>query len=184
MLNRFHQWRLAERGFATISMFILALPLIVGSFGFGFDYARASYMRNYLQNRVTMAVQTAVATNAITDTNGISRLDPGTTPPAVYANYWGNTDSKRQDGTLVCSTTSVGGGYPSGGCSGSASVQGSPMPLADYCKSLSIPGFVPYGVHYEVTEVINTTFLKIIGIKQIILHKVSATALVRSGDCT
>jgi hypothetical protein len=183
MLRSFRHWRLAERGFATAAMFIMSLPLIVGAFGFGFDYARAVYIKAYIQNRATMAVQTAVATNAITDVNGISTLDVASTETMVYTNYLMNTDSKRQDGTLRCSTGSVSG-YPLDACTGIATVQGVPMSLADYCKKLSTPGFIPYGVHYEVSEVINTTFLKIIGIKQMTLHKISASALVRSGNCT
>lgn len=64
-LSSIRRWQHAEGGFSAAAILILALPLLLGAFGYGFDSLRLSYLKTYLQGRADLAVQTAV-TNVYT----------------------------------------------------------------------------------------------------------------------
>lgn len=170
MLSKFSSWRSKERGTATITIFILALPLIVGSFGFGFDEVRALYFKTYLQNRADLAVQNAVASNSSTQVNGTIILDPIGSVNSVYSNYNTNTLSYRSSNTLICPLNQQ---FSNQGCSEFAQIFGQTINCAD----LSAGG--QYGLRFDVRENISTVFLRILGIKQMNIGTISAESLIR-----
>lgn len=64
-MSAIRAWQQAERGFSAAAILLLAMPLLLGAFGYGFDSIRLSYIKTYLQGRADLAVQTAV-TNVYT----------------------------------------------------------------------------------------------------------------------
>ena len=67
------KWRVAERGLSSVVIFILGMPLILLSFGFGIDIMRAGYVKRVAQSRLDVAVQSAAALT-YTNQNGAVRL--------------------------------------------------------------------------------------------------------------
>lgn len=187
-MNKFREWRWAERGASSAALVILSLPLIIGVFGFGFDTLRLNYIQRYAQGRVDLATQAAAATT-YTDTNGAIRLgspsDPYEWETVAYDSYARNTSDKRGSGNTAsmfqCSTESVTGGSSSGDCAGVASVVGTEPPVGfDFCNTIS-SGDV-YGVRYDVVETVPTVFLRIIGIQDF-TFSVSSETLIRQRNC-
>ena len=185
-----------ERGVASISMFILSLPLIIGSFGFGFDEVRGIYIKNYIQSRADIAVQNAVALNTSTLSNGLLYIDPSV-GDTVSSNYDTNTQNYRNQSILSCTpsdtvysgvnnqtyspTANISQDNKAPACSQSVTVIGSSSQSTS-CKNLSSNTFVSpvkYGVHFETKEKINTVFLRILGIPTINLGTIKAETLIR-----
>lgn len=179
-MKRLIAWWKFEKGMATISLFILGLPLIIGVFGFGFDEARALYIKGYLQNRATLAVQSALASSTNTDSNGNLYIDPNVYAQ-VYNNYEDNTSSYRSNGTiLTCATSSIENNpIQAGECGGDVTTIGIPGTLADYCKPVFGGAVSSYGLQYQVKEQVDTVFLRILGINTLTLSTIDATALLR-----
>lgn len=122
------QWRAAEKGASTLTLFILALPVILLAFGYGFDSVRLTYLRNFLESRAEIA-----ATAGASVTHTADRADPQGTPVVgstviigaygdstagesalarAYSNYMQNTESKRDDRILTCTQLAPDFRYP------------------------------------------------------------------------
>jgi len=190
MFNLFKSWKYNEKGVASISLFILSLPLIVGSFGFGFDEVRGIYIRNYVQGRADLAVQNAVAATTTTTSKGNISLDANYVNDVIN-NYEKNTQEYRNNSILSCSSKATTTYNPTNqithqNISSTAScVQtvwqvGTFFNQATACKNLNSFGPTSaYGVHFQVKEKINTIFLRILGINTINLGTINAESLIR-----
>jgi len=176
----FKSWRYNEKGVASISLFILSLPLIVGSFGFGFDEIRGIYIRNYVQGRADLAVQNAVAATTTTSSNGSISLNTDYTS-IVEGNYKDNTQQYRNQSILSCNESDVVRQNVStlSPCTQTVWQVGT-FGQSTSCKNLNSFGPTPaYGVHFQVKEKINTVFLRILGINTINLGTINAESLIR-----
>ena len=197
MYTSLKSWWSKERGVASISMFILSIPLIVGSFGFGFDEVRGIYLKNYIQSRADLAVENAVALDTKTLSSGALSIDPSI-GDQVSSNYKDNTLDYRNQSILSCTPSQtvysgISGSYYSSttntsihqdsapSCTQTVTILGDSSQTTS-CKDLSTNTFanpVKYGVHFEVKEKINTVFLRILGINTINLGTVKAETLIR-----
>lgn len=171
MLNRFRAWRGNEHGASTITIFILAMPLIVGSFGFGFDQVRALYFKNYIQNRADLAVQNAVALNSSTKADGTILLGEKSILDA-QDNYTKNTRQYRGNSVFNCFLTWESSAT---GCSQSVGKVGNSGDIN--CKDLFLRQ--EYGLKLEIREKVNTVFLRILGINELNLGTITAKSIVR-----
>lgn len=179
-MKAFLLWWRAERGVSTITLFILSLPMIIGSFGFGFDEVRAVHLRGYLANRATLAVQVALAGATNTNSDGNLQIDPVAVQGEVNQLYLENTDHYRSSSVLSCPTSELESNpIVAGQCGGEFKVMGQAESLATYCTNLSSGGNLNYGIDFRVKEQINTVFLRIIGISTLTLPTIEAKAYLR-----
>ena len=174
-------WLRAERGFGTAGMFILMLPVIVGIFGYGFESARAVWLKNYIQGRADMATFTATTHSTVTTSGKI--VFKADAVPTAYSEYLANTDTKRSDGLLICSGSSVTNGTlgPSGSCFGKAWIVAPAKGSPSFCGTNSSAN--RYGIHYRLEEQVPATFLHIVGIQTLTLPVIDSETLLRAKDC-
>lgn len=175
VLSRLRSWWQAERGFSTAGLFIIALPILVGAFGYGFDSARAVFVKEHVQGRADMATATAASVAVAFSSTGQVSLPSTAVRNAVYTSYTDNTAAWRTDGLLMCSKASVSGVSSTTGCSGVATITGS--------AGTGIACTVKYGVQYTVREKIPSTFLRVVGVTELTLPAVTAKAAVRARNC-
>lgn len=181
MIQKIQNWFKKEHGFSTAALFILSIPLLVGSFGLGLDSVRLIYIQEYLQGRADIATAAAVNT-AYTDPASKKLLlgtkAAGTTGSLNVASnlYSVNTDNKRR------SAGSYNGFLnPKSGSYGTPIVKivGSPIDTARLCDGAAAP---KYGVELTATEQVPATFLTIVGIRSFDVT-VKSTAWVRGKNC-
>ena len=199
MLQTFKRWWLLEKGVSIAALFILALPLMIGAFGFGFDAMRLSYAKRLAQGRLDLATQSAAA---VTYTRADGRIELGapTNPFAwrdvAYSQYATNTSRARKgaDGARSFFQCSAPSGIipnfsdPNQKCAGIAEVIGTPPPLGfNFCQT---PGSQTaplgsrnvYGVRMSVKEQVPTTFLRLIGIPDMTFN-IRSESLIRQRNC-
>jgi len=199
MITMFRRWRILEAGVSGAALFILSLPLMIGVFGFGFDAMRLAYAKRIAQGRLDLATQSAAAVT-YTRADGTIQLGTPTNPFAwrdvAYNQYAQNTSSRRKgaDGTssfFQCPPPN--GTVPDYAddnqkCAGIAEVVGTPPPLGfNFCQP---PGsqIAPldtrnvYGVRMSVKEQVPTSFLKLIGIRDMTFG-IRSESLIRQRNC-
>lgn len=180
-VSAIRSWWTAERAYGTAGMFIIALPIIVGGFGFGFESARGTLFREFIQRRADLAVQTALAANTTTDpaTNKII-VDDIKAKADAYTNYTNNTAGKRAAGALSCSAGAVSGQVALPKCMGMATIYKLNWSDVNQC---ALPSTARYSLRYAITETIPATFLRMVGIQYVTLTPFAAEALIRPHDC-
>lgn len=181
MLKKISSWFKKEKGYSTAAIFILGLPLLVGSFGLAFDSVRLVYIQQYLQGRADLATEAAVNVAYTNPTDKKIYLGNPTGGSAVSLAtsdflYSTNTATKRRaagayDGFLNAKTGTYG--------KTTSAVIGTPLPIAMLCDT---SGAQKYGVKLDVTEQIPATFLNIIGIHSFDM-KITSTSWVRGKTC-
>jgi hypothetical protein len=128
------------------ALFILALPLMIGAFGFGFDAMRLAYAKRLAQGRLDLATQSAAAVT-YTTADGRIQLGSPTNPFAwrdvAYSQYATNTSRARQgaDGARSFFQCPQPSGTvpifadPNQKCAGIAEIVGNPPPLGfNFCQ--------------------------------------------------
>lgn len=192
-------WWSTERGVSVSAIFILAMPLIIGVFGLGFDSLRVLHIKNIIQMRVDSATQAGAAINYTKNTSGPAATavlelgapgDPvsgDSALQAMYANYDINTQDMR--GTvLACDpaapqTLNLTIVPPtSDPCATVGGIVGTPIKYNDLCKNMSI-NTNKYGVRLAVNEKIDTTFLNILAINSVDLKNIHSTSAIRARNC-
>lgn len=181
------KWRLRERGFASTALIIIAMPLILGAFGFGFDTLRLAYAKRYLQGRLDVATQ-AGASIGYTNAQGNIRIgDAGSTQAAIdeaLSVYLDNTSGARPaaDAQSLVGCTQANVIENVGGCGVSFRVVGTPpRQRTDFCEpSRSETGV--YGLGGRATDRVDTIFLRLIGVDSWDLE-VQSEALLRYQNC-
>ena len=108
------EWGRSERGMSVPALFILALPMLLAAFGWGFDSMRLQYMKQWLIVRAEAAVAAGTTENytgpinSVDSTVIIGEENPdGTTDvwPAydkAWENYELNTENRRDEELLQC----------------------------------------------------------------------------------
>jgi len=193
-MPRFRHWLFGESGVSTAAMTVLLLPVIFGIFGLGFEVARATYLKTWLQGRVDNAAFTASATTGVSNTNGRFFLLQDALGVA-YENYQVNTADRRATGLLSCSASSVSGGNTNtaNACAGRTCFVRNPnitstTPGPCYATTSPVPAGTDlcnydYGVRYTVKEEVPSTFLRILGIEKISLPAIVGESLVKPRTC-
>lgn len=179
-----HWWQ-REHAFSSAAMTIMLLPVIFGIFGLGFEVARATYMKIWIQSRVDNATFTATTFSTV-DASGRFTFKPNARQEA-YSNYQANTAEKRSNGLFSCTSAQVANGATSGQCYGRAcwvydgvrTCSGAPSPLP---KGQNVCNF-EYGISYTVRESMPTSFLRLVGVTSIDLPQVTGTSLVKTRSC-
>ena len=190
---------------SSVALFILALPLMVLSFSFGFEALRYVYVKDRMQDVLDGAAQTAIAQT-------ISRNDDATGEPVIFLNttnnstvnytygatedaakrfYKNNTESLRtakifcsklQSG-LGCGNTPVSANFfvsEMGTVVDPARLNNSFLFAGELCENFK--DSKRYGVKFTVEEEISTAFLKIFGVESFPL-KLSSQAYLRGRGC-
>lgn len=166
-VTRVRQWKLAERGFSTAAIAIIALPLLMMALGVGFDIARLNFIRNMTQSHADLSAQSAVNL-AYTSSDGKLQLTSNALPEAKKL-YCDNTGQLRP-------------GMLSGSCNPTSSQEGGPLDVNQFCSPLNITSPTRYGLKLEATETVIPVFMKVAGIKQFDM-KITTTALLRARTC-
>lgn len=182
MIQKIKNWFKKEQGFSTAAVFILSIPLLVGSFGLGLDSVRLIYVQEYLQGRADIATAAAVNT-AYTDPASkklfLGTKAAGTSGSLNVASnlYSVNTDPKRR-----AAGTYNGFLNPKSGIYGTPSVKivGAPIDTARLCDGGAATP--KYGVELTATEQVPATFLTIVGIRSFDVT-VTSTSWVRAKTC-
>lgn len=155
----------SEEGFASATLSIIIVPLVVAMLGFSFDFARIAYIKNDLEGNANLAVQSA---------SNIGFLDGGR---IVMGRPGDSNYSAEQAVAIYCANANHRGNC---GSIANARIVGSPLPDAELCSPIS--GGSSYGLNLRATENIETIFLRIVGIPEFVLD-IESTALVRPGNC-
>lgn len=179
MWKLFRRWRLAERGFSTAALTILAMPLILGAIGYAFDTARISFIRQKLNGFAQMSAQGAINQATMNTSGQLIVTNLGSTMSSIYC---ANTAYLRPDVlTSACSIT--------------PSQFGSALSNTDYCLSawtkVSPTTWVPnssyrdYGIKMVTKETTDTAFLKLLGpsLKTITITNIEGIAILRARNC-
>jgi hypothetical protein len=165
--SRIQSWRSAERGFSSAAIFILALPLLVGAMGYGFDNSRFLYVKTYLQGRADLATQAALSNVGM---SGSQILIDGSALQTASDLYCANTASKRGSSGML-----------SNSCQPSVFVVGSPLNNSQFCTRLSASS--GYGLQLVTQEHVPTVFMKLIGIHELVISQLKSQALLRARSC-
>lgn len=190
-------WRKQEKGMSSVALFILALPLLIVAFGYGFDSLRLVFIKESIQDKVTLAAQSGVAVNYV-GSNGLvtlgSPLDGGQSEDIssklrAYQIYGQNTAEMRENGQILTCQELEKVQFPTNTqCAEYAEIIGEPLTVAQTCTPLSDGNDIRYdnmyGLKYSVNENVKMTFLTIFGVKETAdLKNITATALVRARGC-
>lgn len=201
MLARIRAWRRGEQGISTAAIFILAMPLIVGAFGYGVDALRLQYTKEIVRSRLDLATQMAAAT---TYTDATGQVILGSPTDATYWKtigyniYEQNTARLRgapgSPAMLQCPAIEVAPGAtgtvitvdPTNTtrlCAGEMNQIGSPqtnwcLAPGTYTGPMGEPIRPVYGVRYAVTETMPTVFLRLLGVREL-TFSVASEALLR-----
>lgn len=193
-MTRILRWLRSERGFASTALVILAMPLIIGAFAFGFDAVRLVWAERYLQGRLDLATQSGAAT-LYTNNRGALRLltdpnDPRSAPYVAKQQFIANTVSARPTTSssfslLGCSNATISG---TGDASCAAAFTlvsaptgtGQPGPDFDFCTQAR--GNNVFGLKGVAREQLQTVFLRLLGVKTF-NFTVTSQSLVRFANC-
>ena len=195
----FNEWRDEEQGMSSVAMFILALPLLIIAFGYGFDSLRLVFIKESLLDKLTLATQAGVSVNYVA-ANGLvtlgapedgGQLDAASSRIRAYDVYTLNTATMRSTGQiLTCSTPQYNvQPTPNEKCAGMVTVIGSPLTVPQTCAPLSdnhgsAINDNMYGIKYVVNENVKMSFLPIFKVKDSAdLQNLTSTSLVRARDC-
>lgn len=186
------QWRDEERGMSSVALFILALPLLLLAFGYGFDSLRLVFIKESLQGRLNLAAQAGVSvtytqpttTGDVVTLGSPGELDGNAARQRAWNSYRLNTEGMRSNGRILMCSQPAWNVEPTNGepCAGTVTVLGQPLSSSQLCAPLSVPSN-QYGLKYTVNEEVRSAFLSMFGIASHELHNLTATALVRARSC-
>lgn len=189
IVARLRKWKLAERGFASTALIIIAIPLILGAFGYGFDTLRLVYAKRYLQGRLDLATQ-AGASIAYTNAQGNVRLGEVGVQNAAVAEanrvFLENTSNARPlvggQSLIDCTTNDVQNKVDN--CNVTFSVVGTaPRQSTNFCDDLpNSTADSVYGLGGHATDRVQTVFLRLIGVESWDLD-VYSESLFRYRNC-